>query len=133
MKSFQYFVHAAWLSTLFGTDFYEYAAQTMLFQSQAFPTEKKSEKSRFCLAFYCKKGQRCSQKVRKRPGFKKAKLAHCCHSVLTSFFYNKNEKSLHFPTRAETKKCNYLWLHLASKHDILTPCIIKSSRSKLHV
>jgi len=29
--------------------------------------------------------------------------AQCCHSVLTSFTSNKNEKSLHFPTQAETK------------------------------
>jgi len=29
-----------------------YAAQTMCFQIQAFPTEKKPEKVRFCLAFF---------------------------------------------------------------------------------
>jgi len=27
----------------------------------------------------------------------------CCHSILTSFPYNKHEKSLHFPTQSETK------------------------------
>jgi len=27
----------------------------------------------------------------------------CCHSMLTSFPYTKNEKSLHFPTQSETK------------------------------
>jgi len=32
--------------------FNEYAAQTMFFQSQAFPTEKNPEKARFCLAFF---------------------------------------------------------------------------------
>jgi len=88
--------------------FNEYPAQTMFFQSQAFPTEKKSEKARFCLAFYFQKSQRCSKKARiSKSGFKKAKLAQCCHSVLTSFPYNKNEKSLHFPTQTETKKRNY--------------------------
>jgi len=30
----------------------EYAAETMFFRSQAFPTEKKPEKARFCLAFF---------------------------------------------------------------------------------
>jgi len=32
--------------------FNEYAAQTMFSQSQAFPTEIKPEKARFCLAFF---------------------------------------------------------------------------------
>ena len=32
--------------------FNEYAAQTMFFQSQAFPPEKKPEKAKFCLAFF---------------------------------------------------------------------------------
>jgi len=40
----------------------EYAAQTMFCQGQDFPTEKKTEKARFCLAFFIlaqcgKKGQ----------------------------------------------------------------------------
>ena len=34
----------------------------------------------------------------------------CCHSTLTSFPYEKNEKSLHFPTQSETTNaiCNHL-------------------------
>ena len=34
----------------------------------------------------------------------------CYHSTLASFPFDKNEKSLHFPTQSETKKgvCNYL-------------------------
>jgi len=57
--------------------FNEYAAQTMFFQSQAFPTENKPEKARFCLAFLIsKKSQRCSKKARiSKSGFKKARLA----------------------------------------------------------
>jgi len=43
----------------------------------AFPTEKKSEKARFCLAFFdFQKSQRCSNKaIITKSGFKKNKLA----------------------------------------------------------
>jgi len=53
------------------------AAQTMFFHSQAFQTENKSERARFCLAFFdFKKSQRCSKKASiLKFGFKKAKLA----------------------------------------------------------
>jgi len=52
----------------------EYADQTMLFQIQAFPTEKKPD---FVWLFLIsKKSQRCSKKARiSKSGFKNAKLA----------------------------------------------------------
>jgi len=64
----------------------EYAVQTMFFQSQAFPTEKKPEKARFCLAFFnFQKSQRCSKQARIfKSGFKKATLATLIMAVRTS-------------------------------------------------
>jgi len=54
----------------------EYAAQTMFFQIQAFPTEKSQEATDFGWLFYFQKSQRCSKKARiPKSGFKKAKLA----------------------------------------------------------
>jgi len=54
----------------------------------------------------------------------------CCHSIFSP--YNKNEKSLHFPTQSETKNaiifsCN-IWPCNATYY---IRCIIKSARSKL--
>ena len=57
----------------------------------------------------------------------------CCHSVLTSFPYNNNEKSLHFPTQAETKNAiifSYIWPWNTTYY---VRCIIKSAKSKLQI
>jgi len=40
----------------------------MFFQSQVLPTEKKPEKARFCLAFFCK--QKKAKSVKKSQNFK---------------------------------------------------------------
>jgi len=62
--------------------------------------------------------------------------AQCCHSMLIRFPYNRNEKSLHFPTQAETKNAiifSYNIWPWNTTYDIGLRCIIKSARSKLHV
>jgi len=61
--------------------FNEYPAQTMFFQSQAFPTEKKSEKARFGWLFISKKAKKG---VQKRPEFQNlASKKPNWHSVAT--------------------------------------------------
>ena len=52
----------------------------MFFQNQAFPTEKKPEKARFCLAFFDfqKKPKALKTARISKSGFKTAKLATLC-------------------------------------------------------
>jgi len=54
--------------------------------------------------------------------------------MLTRFLYNKNEKSQHFPTQAETKNAvifSYnIWPWNTTYY---IHCIIRSATSKLHV
>jgi len=59
----------------------------MFCQSQAFTTEKKPEKAKFCLAFSdFQKSQRCSKEVRiSNSGFKKAKVATLVSNPAPSF------------------------------------------------
>ena len=56
----------------------------------------------------------------------------CCHFVSTSFPYNKNEKSLHFPTQSETKNAIiFSYNTWPCNTTYYIRCMIKSARSVL--
>ena len=80
----------------------EYAALTMSFQSQVFPTEKNPEKARFCLAFFdFQKMPKAFKKARiSKSSFKKAKLAILIISG----------EMLCTPTQCHTYFCD-IWRH----------------------